>query len=38
VFETLEADGADPGGRLPAPLLAFLREEPLVGPAARHYL
>lgn len=38
VFEVLEEDGAEPPARLPEPLIAFLREEPIVGVAARHYL
>jgi hypothetical protein len=38
VFEVLEADGAEPPARVPEPLVAFLREEPMVGAAARHYL
>jgi hypothetical protein len=38
VFEVLEVDGAEPPARVPEPLVAFLREEPMVGAAARHYL
>ena len=38
VFEVLEAGNGDPPDRVPAACVAFLREEPIVGAAARHYL
>jgi hypothetical protein len=38
VYEVLETEGGEPPARVPEPCLAFLREEPMVGAAARHYL
>jgi hypothetical protein len=38
VFEVLEVEAVPAPARVPEPLVAFLREEPMVGAAARHYL